>query len=80
MCKVCEHKISRKSPITIGGYWTDTNRSATITSDLTKCTIAVPDDTGHVDEELPWLFCPHCGNKLPIQACETFKDVVEREG
>ena len=71
MCKVCEHKFSRKSPITISGYWTDTNSSATlyysstiITSDLTKCTIAIPDDTGHVDEELPWLFCPNCGNKL----------------
>lgn len=71
MCKVCEHIISRKSPITISGYWTDTNSSTTlyysstiITSDLTKCTIAVPDDTGHVDEELPWLFCPHCGKKL----------------
>lgn len=71
MCKVCEHKISRKSPITIRGYWTDTNRSSTITSDLTKCTIAVPDDTGFVDEELPWLFCPHCGNKLSI---------IEQEG
>ena len=43
MCKICEHKISRKSPITISGYWSDTNRSATITSDLTKCTIAIPD-------------------------------------
>ena len=64
MCKVCAHKISRRSPVTIIGYWSDTNSSATITSDLTKCTIAIPDDTGHVDEELPWLFCPHCGNKL----------------
>ena len=80
MCKVCEHKISRRSPITIGVYWTDTVRSATITSNLTKCTIAIPDDTDHVDEELPWLFCPHCGKKLSIMPCETFKDVVEREG
>ena len=53
MCKVCEHKISRKSPITISGYWTDTNSSTIITSDLTKCTIAIHDDTDHVDEELP---------------------------
>lgn len=65
------YKISRKSPITIDGYWTDTNRSTTITSNLAKCTIAIPDDTGLVDEELPWLFCPHCGNKLPI---------IERKG
>ena len=71
MCKVCEHKISRKSPITISGYLTDTNSSTTlyysgtiITSDLTKCQIGFYNEETDRYEMVEWKFCPVCGKQL----------------
>ena len=64
MCKVCEHKISRKSPITISGYLTDTNSGTIITSDLTKCQIGFYNEETDRYEMVEWKFCPVCGKQL----------------
>lgn len=67
MCKVCDHIASTKSPIQITCFWTETNRNSGITTDLSKCTIAIMDDSGRVAEEIPMIRCPVCGELLNKQ-------------
>ena len=63
MCKVCEHLASTKSPIQVTCYWKENNRNSGITTDLSKCTIGIMDERGHV-EEIPIVRCPVCGEPL----------------
>lgn len=83
MCEVCEHKTTKKSPLFIIAHWDDMNWTKAQTTDIRHCSISIVDESKPFPDnykEFGWLFCPHCGNKLHIMPCETFKDVVEREG
>ncbi len=64
MCKICEHLTSTKNPIQITCYWKENNRNSGITTNLSKCTIAIMDDSGKISEEIPWARCPVCGEPL----------------
>lgn len=64
MCKICEHLTSTKNPIQITCYWKENNCNSGITTNLSKCTIAIMDDSGKISEEIPWTRCPVCGEPL----------------
>jgi hypothetical protein len=83
MCEFCDklNTISTKHPIQFTCHWADNNHTSSITSDLTKCTVEILDDSGRPEMSFPITRCPVCGDPIvPLEQCKTFEDVVKREG
>ena len=66
MCEFCDrlNTISTKHPVQITCHWADNNKTSSITSDLSKCTIEILDNCG--DKEISFSFncCPVCGDPI----------------
>jgi len=65
MCKLCDNlkNITKKTPLQFTGYWTDNERTATITCDLLKCSIELYGIDGNFIS-IPFTHCPCCGKPL----------------
>lgn len=82
MCEFCDNlnTASTQNPIQITCYWEDNFKSASLTSDLSRCTIAFLDTRGRPIKSFPFNLCPVCGKSLKIEECATYEDIVKREG
>jgi len=81
MCKLCDNlkNITKKTPLQFTGYWTDNERTATITCDLLKCSIELYDNDGNFIS-MPFTHCPCCGEPLVNEKITDYNETIMREG